>query len=343
MRKISFSFLILFLLAGLVLSGCASRKGTRGAEQPKKTPVPITDSTGKKVEVLRPVEKVVTITSGAAEIIYALGGVEKITGRDSYSVFPEALKKIPEVAGSSYSPNIELIMQSKPDVVIADTMLKTENREKLETAGIPVLVMTTSGEDQETYRVIESLGIILDREQRAQELVAFMRRYNDLIKAKTGNLPAGKKPLVFYEWSKPYFSASRQLSSHARLELAGGINIAADEPVKSPTLTPEWVAEKNPDIIVRMASRGDTPEKMKALRDEIMNRPGLRKVKAVKEGKVYVTSWDIATGCRSVIGALYWAKWFHPQLFADLAPEAVHREMLKKFFNQELTKTYVYP
>lgn len=342
MKKICLS-LFLFLLAGLILSGCAARKETRGAEQPKKTPVTITDSTGKKVAVLRPVEKVVAITSGASEIIYALGGGEKIAGRDSYSVFPAALKKIPEVAGSSYNPNIELIMQSKPDVVIADTMLKTENREKLEADGIPVLVVTTSGEDQETYRVIESLGMILDREQRAQELVAFMRRYNDLVKEKTAGLPLGKKPLVFYEWNKPYYSASRKSFLHARLELAGGINIAADEPVKSPTLTPEWVAEKNPDIIVRMASREDTPEKMKALRDEIMNRPGLRKVKAVKEGKVYVTSWDIATGCRSVIGSLYWAKWFHPQLFADLDPEAVHREMLQKFFDQELTRTCVYP
>ena len=342
MKKFCLS-LFLFLLLGLILSGCAAQKETRGAEQPKKTSVTITDSTGKKVEVFRPVGKIVSITSGASEIIYALGGREKIAGRDSYSVFPAALKEIPEVAGSSYNPNIELIMQCKPDVVIADTMLSAENRSRLEAAGIPVLVVTTSGEDQETYRVIESLGVILDREQRAQELAAFMRRYNDLVKEKTADLPDDKKPLVFYEWNKPYCSASRQLSSHARLELAGGINIAADEPVKNPTLTPEWVAEKNPDIIVRMASREDTPEKMKALRDEIMNRPGLRKVKAVKEGKVYVTSWEIATGCRSVIGTLYWAKWFHPQLFADLDPEAVHREMLKKFFDQELTRTYVCP
>ncbi len=43
------------------------------------------------------------------------------------------------------------------------------------------------------------------------------------------------------------------------------------------------------------------------------------------------------------IGCLYFAKWFHPDLFEDIDPEAVHREMLQKFFDVELEGVYVYP
>jgi len=51
----------------------------------------------------------------------------------------------------------------------------------------------------------------------------------------------------------------------------------------------------------------------------------------------------VASGIRSVVGDLYLAKWFHPDLFKDIDPEAVHRELLQKFFGLEPDGVYVYP
>lgn len=82
---------------------------------------------------------------------------------------------------------------------------------------------------------------------------------------------------------------------------------------------------------------------MQALRDEILGRPGLEQATAVREGRVYVMSWGLGTGIRSVIGSLYWAKWFQPEVFADLDPEAVHRELLRDFYGLELEGDWVYP
>lgn len=39
----------------------------------------------------------------------------------------------------------------------------------------------------------------------------------------------------------------------------------------------------------------------------------------------------------------YLAGWFHPDIFKDVGPEAVHREMLKKFYHEELRGIWVYP
>ncbi|MCD6133587.1 MAG: ABC transporter substrate-binding protein, partial [Deltaproteobacteria bacterium] len=136
---------------------------------------------------------------------------------------------------------------------------------------------------------------------------------------------------------------------HRRITAAGGINIAAGEPVKVPRVSAEWVLERNPDIIVysylkaRKSAKVPSPEEMKKIRDEIMNEPGLRETKAVKEGKVYIIDTRLITGPRSIIGLLYFAKWFHPELFKDIDPEAVHKEMLQKFYGMELEGTWVYP
>ena len=127
--------------------------------------VSIVDGTGKLVNISLPVERIVSITSRASEIISALGSGDKIVGRDSYSFFPSSLKEVPVVAESSYSPNIELIHKIDPDLVIADSMLSEDDRKKIEAAGIPVIVETAL--DSTTIEAFVShLGILLDKEEQ---------------------------------------------------------------------------------------------------------------------------------------------------------------------------------
>ena len=75
----------------------------------------------------------------------------------------------------------------------------------------------------------------------------------------------------------------------------------------------------------------------------MLGQPGFKEIKAAKDGKVYIIDSRLITGPRSIIGLLYYANWFHPGLFQDIDPEAVHREMLQRFFGLELEGTWVYP
>jgi len=146
--------------------------------------ITIVDGTGKSVNVSLPVERIVSITSRASEIISALGSEDRIVGRDSYSFFPSSLKDVPVVAESSYSQNIELIHKIDPDLVIADSMLSEDDRKKIEAAGIPVIVETAL--DSTTIEAFVShLGILLDKEEQAQELINFIKKYQDIIKERT--------------------------------------------------------------------------------------------------------------------------------------------------------------
>lgn len=56
---------------------------------------------------------------------------------------------------------------------------------------------------------------------------------------------------------------------------------------------------------------------------------------------------DIRCGIQGIICIAYWAKWFHPDLFEDLDPEAIHKEYLDRFqridYNIDEGGGFVYP
>ena len=314
-------------------------------EDAKAEMITIVDGRGQSVDVPTPVERIASISSRASEIICALGACDKIVGRDSYSFFPPALADVQVVAESSYTPNIELIHKLDPDLVIADSMLSNDDRKKIESAGIPVIVETTW--DSKTVATpVRHIGILLDKADRAEEIIGVIERYQGIIEERTAGLEEEDKPAVFFEWSRPYYSMGNGTLFHNLTVAAGGINIVADEPVKYPTMDPEWLVEKDPDIIIRYdysTEKGNLTDNMEKTRDEILSRPELGDVKAIVDGRVYILGNPVASGIRSVVGDLYLAKWFHPDLFKDIDPEAVHRELLQKFFGQEPDGVYVYP
>ena len=78
-----------------------------------------------------------------------------------------------------------------------------------------------------------------------------------------------------------------------------------------------------------------------------MSRPGFDKITAVKNGNVYIVGQELVGGPRTLVAVAYMAKWFHPELFGDLDPKAIHQEWLTRFqgLDYDLNKhgVFVYP
>jgi len=308
--------------------------------------VTVTDYTGRSVTIAQPVERIVSLSSSGSEILCALGAGDRIVGRGETSLFPPSLAEVAVMGKSSLSPDLELIVEQDPDLVIADTMLKDEDRTSLESAGIPVLEESFV-DPPGVIEVAGHLGLILDQEERASELVDFLEGRQSLIEDEVSGLGPEGRPDVFLEREWAYHTASAGTSSHNLVVFAGGDNIAGDEDIEYPTVSPEWVVECDPEVMVKLAwsttGETSTEEELEAVRDEILSRPELANVKAVREGRVHVLNSKANSGLRSIIGELYLAKWFHPQLFEDVDPEEVHRDMIRRFFDLELEGAYAYP
>jgi iron complex transport system substrate-binding protein len=307
--------------------------------------ITIIDNTGAAVNMTLPVERIVSIIG--TEFICALGGEDKLVGRamlttDEAAIMPSSVLALPEVAETSFSVNLEAVLELEPDLVIASEGLDDEMRKTMEGAGVAVIEDMAMAPRREAF--IQNLGKILGAESKAAEYIAYEAQYENLVKERVATLTESEKPTVYFEWYMAWFSTGAGATYSEMIETAGGINIAAEETVENPTLSPEYVVEKNPDMIVRMLTYMDGEElaDYQTLHNEIAGRPALSGLDAVVDGRVYIIK-NTALVARRPIGLLYLAKWFHPDLFEDIDPAAVHEEMAQQFFGKSIEGVFAYP
>lgn len=191
------------------------------------------------------------------------------------------------------------------------------------------------------------LGSIVGKESEANEFASFVNKYLDMIRQRTKDLMAGKKPRTYLEADKDYTTFGSGSEGARIIELAGGRNVASDQNAKAPVVNSRWVMAKNPGVIVKFV--GSTPDGgvseavLKKKKDGITARAEWKNIAAVKNDRIYLLTCDACNGPRTVIGLAYLAKWLHPGLFKDLDPEALQREMIEKFYSQELKAAWAYP
>lgn len=315
---------------------------------PNPTPVPtqnvtFVDSTGYVATLSTSTSRIASINMAVTEEICALGGFNRLVGRDDGSVVPPAVMTVPVVASSSNSPNMEALLAQEPEVVFADTMLssKTDVIQQMKSSGIQVIIVNP-GNFSQTLEFINFLGIVLNNQTVANDIVNTLTYYNNLVVSRLANLSDTQRPKVYMELSSAWRSFSGTSIRNEMLVKAGGINIAAN--MTGSTLTPEYVASSNPDFILRMiSSQTKNSSDYTSVRTEIMSRQQISQTNAVKNNAVYVYDSSIGGGIQYPIGLLYWAKWFHPDKFTDIDPSVVNKELFSRYLGIELDGVFAYP
>ncbi|MEM2351471.1 MAG: ABC transporter substrate-binding protein [Thermoproteota archaeon] len=313
--------------------------------------ITITDNAGRNVTVKVPVKRIVSLNSGLTEMLCALGVQNKIVGRDATSTMPPSILSVPVVGEHSYQPNVEAIIELKPDIVFADSMLpyNTVAMRQLEEAGIPIFISDPTDPTPTprsnttvvdfTCSLLMKMAIIVGGESKAREYIQFAQYYNNLVKQRIASLSDEQRPKVMWEWYAPYWTFISPAIYHA-----GGINIAENMTVYAPIMSPEFVVEQNPQVIIRMISSPTHDlNDFVQMWQEIMSRPELQVVDAVKNGRVYICDWKLRNGILTVVGYLYFAKWVQPTLFEDIDPAQVMAEIYQRFFGITVEGTFVYP
>ena len=327
----------------------------------KETELTLVDSADRIVTVKKPVEGIVALTPYSAEAIRTVKAKDKVVGvcmnTAGQNKFFSELSKLP-VAGSAFgfTPNVEAILSLTPDVVICLKQWPSADKleDKLEKTDIMVVRMDFYMAENMRDEFVK-LGYILDMRYEAKEFIGFYEGYLDKIKDRTKALSEDEKPRVFMEDHNEYTTYTKDTKMDGFCTIAGGINIAADliPPGGFPTIDPEWVLEQNPDIVIKVPTIGiangydvDDSSEMKVERDRIMNRPGWVRINAVKNGRVYPIT-IVTGGPKLFVGITYMAKWFHPDLFEDFDPKAIHQEYLARFqgldFDLDEHGVFVYP
>jgi iron complex transport system substrate-binding protein len=304
----------------------------------------VVDSADRIVTVEKPIERIITPNGDCMPVLRALHATDKIVGVTEYTIqdtlfYPE-FSDHPNV-GSVWSPDYEVMLECNPDTVILYASFSTSTCEAIENTlsdADPAIKCIWIDGYKPSSQVEESrlLGYLLDKEDEAEEWIDFYEGCLNPIYDEVADIPLEDRTRVYIECWRPYHTAAGNAGWHQKIELAGGYNIFRDLSLDYPDVSAEEVAEESPEVIIRAAKTEggyDTDDitELSDLRDEIMIRPELANVTAVKNERVYVINNDIFGGTEHFIGMGYIAKWFYPDLFTDLDPEAAHRQYLTEF------------
>jgi len=324
-------------------------------------PRAIIDSAGRNVTIYKPLKRIVVFNSETVETMRSLNATDKIVGVGEYTIkdkifFPE-FTNYPNV-GSVWSPNYEEVLNCNPDAVFLYATCSPSYCEaiqnKLNELDSDIIVVRLDCFKPASYaKEVEDLGYILEKEEEARTLVGFYEGVLNSIKEKVDAIPDEGRPEVYFEAYDRYKTAGRESGWHQKLIAAGANNIFSDLSGGYVYVDAEEVVKRNPEFIVSAPSYyagGYDTDDITELSNpwkEIVSRPELAKVNAVKNGNVYVLSSDAFGGVRHFVAIAYMAKRFHPRLFEDLDPKAIHQEYLIRFqgLDYDLDKhgVFVYP
>src|SRR5438067_8250514 len=88
------------------------------ATTPSGAAVSVKDDTGHRVELPRPARRIVSLTPGTTEMLFAVGAGSRLVGVSAADDFPPAARALPKI-GSYSGPDLERIVAARPDLVVA--------------------------------------------------------------------------------------------------------------------------------------------------------------------------------------------------------------------------------
>ncbi|WP_353684693.1 iron ABC transporter substrate-binding protein [Thermodesulfovibrio sp. 3907-1M] len=339
MKKVLFTICFIFILASYVSA---------------KEMVTVTDMAGRKVTIPKKVERVVALSASLRYIVYlqafdkvvGIEGVEKqsvmrgnpATGKVYWLAIKDKVQNIPSIGegGPGKLPDFEKLITVKPDLVIT---FEVDNAELIQSkTGIPVVVIQYAGTEgfriEDIKNTFTFLGKILDREKRATELNKYIEQCISDLKKRTAS---SARPTVYI----------------GAISARGAHGITSSEAHYPPL---QWINVKNVvDEIGRIGHVFINREKLLVWNpqylfidtggislvndDYLKNKEFYKKLKAVKNGKVYTvfpynfyrTNLEILLANAYFIG-----KVIYPDKFRDIEPRKKAAEIFKKFLGMDV-------
>ena len=233
-------------------------------------PLTLQDDLGRTVTLKAPPKRIVTMLPSVTETVCALGACDRIVATDDYSDWPESVKRLPK-AGGLYNPNPELIVSLKPDLVLVSKYGRLY--ETLERAGLTVYAVRTETYE-DIFKTVRTLGRLLGLPAEAERLVAQIQKevYQEEAKARS-------RPRVYYEIDPTPYTVGPESFIGVLISKARGVNIVPKELGLFPKISPEFVVEKDPEVIV-----ATYPNALETIR----SRPGWSRIQAVRTGRICV-------------------------------------------------------
>ena len=293
--------------------------------------ITVTDCTGATVELVQPLERIVCLNRNAAEVLAAIGAGDRIVGvSESFIQDGFIMNHIPNgtSVGNYWIPDVEKIISLHPDAVIVfgNPGSRPQNLDKILAANLTVIYVNCYN-IRTLPNETRMLGRITGREDAAEQYSRYTEKYLSLVNGRLENISDKTEPRVYFESWNDYtvLAPDTFLNDVFRMVHAGNI---AENISQGGEVSPEWVVEQNPDIIVKIVTYGND---LPSVHENVMTRLGSSHIRAVQDGKVYVLYYDMMASPRGSAGLVYLSKAVYPERFTDVDPQQILQEYSDKF------------
>ena len=287
----------------------------------------------------------------------------------SYHIYAEKfrqLKDLPTFGGFKDGTfDVEQAAALKPQLVLMNLEAKaaTEDAgydEKLAKLGISIAYVDFR-EDPMAHSVesMRIMGKVTGKEAQAEEYIDFveaqMARVTDTLEGAEFD-----RPKVFVDRAGGYSDDCCMTFGPGNfgdyVEIAGGTNIAGDIlPSTFGTLNPEQIIAANPDQVIVNGGQwdayvpggnwvgmgpGSDMDVARGKLEALTQRTAMTGINAVETGEFHAIWHQFYDNPYYFVAVQKIATWLHPELFADLDPEATLKELHTRFLPVDYTPGY---
>ncbi len=207
----------------------------------------VEDDAGATVCLDEPAERIVALSPGAVELLFAAGAGDRVAAAVSHADYPPEAAELPRV-GSYDRLDMEAILAQRPDLVVGWSSGNPSNQlERLDALEVP-LYRSEPRELSDIPATLERLGRLAGTAEAAARAAADFRAEVDELAATY----ADREPVrVFYQiWADPVMTVNDEQIISESIRVCGGENVFGDLERLTPRLDEEAVLAADPEAIV---------------------------------------------------------------------------------------------
>lgn len=236
----------------------------------------VTDFRGRTLLLRQPPRRIVSLTPGTTETLFAIGAGRQVVGVTTYCDYPPEAKRLSKVG--DMRTDVEAVVALRPDLVVADSVLNRRFIPQLERLKLPLLSIAPKSW-LDVAKVIRLLGKATGHDRTADTLANRFEQEERNLRSRPANPHPVSVLFTLNVQPLPMWVAGRDLFVNDMIRLAGGRNVAEDGGTNYYAISTEILLAKDPDVIITTVPA----DRLSPLREH----PVLRRLKAVRNGAVY--------------------------------------------------------
>ncbi len=234
------------ILLGIMVAGAAAWPGQAPAG-PGAGERCVVDDRDRQVCLSAPARRIISLSPGVTELLFAAGAGDRIQGAVNFSDYPEAARDIPRV-GSHTRVDLETVLAMDPDLVVAWASGNPEDQvARLLDLGLTVYY----SEPRRFDDVVSSVARLGRLTGTADAAAAANTRFLEAIAALEERYADADPVRVFYQiWDDPVMTVNDTHLIAEAIALCGGRNVFGEVERLVPRLDRESVLAAQPEAIV---------------------------------------------------------------------------------------------